>query len=445
MRKACLHIASILWLLGGFLAWAGCSRPEIDTESSPIVASVYSTPATEAMADELAGLHELSTRHPFQYYYLNSERAVEARKQLAERENEDRAVLRATYAVESLYAGQTNEAIDAYEELLEDIDPDQELLTAESRRLTDLLAISYLRQGEQQNCIGNHSAEACILPLKGGGIHTIQEGARNASSVYERLLRRYPNDYRSRWLLNVAYMALGRYPHAVPEEYLVPGMSAPYSSSFPAFANRAGDVGLGLQRLAGGVAMEDFNSDGLLDLFVTAHRLNDSVTLYVNDGAGAFVDVTDKAGLLGLPGGLNVVHADYNNDGFEDIFILRGAWLGAQGAHPNSLLKNNGDGTFEDVTVEAGMLSYHPTQTAAWADFNQDGWLDLFVGNEVSNRWLSAWQQSSATSDGRNHASELFINNGDGTFTDVAAQLGLDVELFVKGVAWGDANNDGLA
>ncbi len=79
----------------------------------------------------------------------------------------------------------------------------------------------------------------------------------------------------------------------------------------------------------------------------------------------------------GLGGGLNLVQADYDNDGFIDVLVLRGAWLGPSGEQPNSLLRNRGDGTFEDVTVEAGIATRHPTQTAAWGDYNNDGWLDL--------------------------------------------------------------------
>ncbi len=94
-----------------------------------------------------------------------------------------------------------------------------------------------------------------------------------------------------------------------------------------------------------------------------------------------------------------------------------------------SLLRNNGNGTFDDVTEEAGLLSAHPTQTAAWADFDNDGWLDLFVGHE--------------SSPDDPHPSQLFHNNHDGTFTEVGAANGLARLGFVKGVAWGDFNNDG--
>jgi hypothetical protein len=102
--------------------------------------------------------------------------------------------------------------------------------------------------------------------------------------------------------------------------------------------------------------------------------------------------------------------------------------MGKHGEYPFSLLRNNGNGTFDDVTEDAGLLSPHPTQTAAWADSDNDGWLDLFVGHEERA--------------GESHPSALFHNNGDGTFTDVAHAMGLDHLRLVKGVAWGD-NNDG--
>ena len=88
---------------------------------------------------------------------------------------------------------------------------------------------------------------------------------------------------------------------------------------------------------------------------------------------GSFAEWTQRAGLIGEVGGLNMVQTDYNNDGLPDVLILRGAWLKGAGKYPNSLLRNNGDGTFEDVTEEAGLLSFAPTQTAAWFDFNGDG------------------------------------------------------------------------
>ncbi len=134
--------------------------------------------------------------------------------------------------------------------------------------------------------------------------------------------------------------------------------------------------------LSGGVVIEDLDGDAALDIMISSWGLRDPLRVFLNDGDGRFDERTDSAGLEGLTGGLNLIHADYDNDGDADVLVLRGAWLGSQGAYPNSLLRNRGDGTFVDVTREAGLLSFHPTQTAAWADYDNDGLLDLFVGNE---------------------------------------------------------------
>ena len=84
--------------------------------------------------------------------------------------------------------------------------------------------------------------------------------------------------------------------------------------------------------------------------------------------------------------------------------MIRGGWLREAGLHPDSLLRNNGDGTFEDVTEAAGLLSLHPTHSTAWGDYDNDGWLDLFAGHED-------WGL-------KTHPVQLFHNNRDGTFTD---------------------------
>jgi hypothetical protein len=149
-----------------------------------------------------------------------------------------------------------------------------------------------------------------------------------------------------------------------------------------------------------------------------------------NNADGTFTDVSEQSGLSNIKGGLNIIQADYNNDGYTDILVLRGAWQGEFGKQPNTLLRNNGDGTFTDVTVESGLLSFHPTQTATWADFNNDGWLDLFIGNETASADYP-------------HPSELYINNHDGTFTNVANKAGCELTGFMKGVTSADYNNDG--
>ena len=130
-------------------------------------------------------------------------------------------------------------------------------------------------------------------------------------------------------------------------------------------------------------------------------------------------------------------HADFDNDGDRDVLILRGAWLKEQGLHPNSLLRNEGsEGIFTDVSGASGILSFHPTHTAAWGDYDNDGWLDLYVGNETVEGVNGGTPQNP-------HPNQLFRGNRDGTFGDVAPELAVDFMTYTKGVGWGDYDNDG--
>ncbi|HEY0454837.1 MAG TPA: CRTAC1 family protein, partial [Verrucomicrobiae bacterium] len=222
----------------------------------------------------------------------------------------------------------------------------------------------------------------------------------------------------------------GDYPGKVSGHLLIP--TSVFNSKFDIkhFVDVAAPAGLAVNELSGGSVVEDFDGDGLLDVMVTSIGFHDQMHFFHNNGDGTFSDRTGEAGLTGLTGGLNLITGDFNNDGFVDVFILRGAWMREAGKFPNSLLKNNGDGTFEDVTEAAGVLSFHPTQTAVWFDFDGDGWLDLFIGNE------SLPGQPA-------HRCELYRNNHDGTFTEMAAAAGLAIRAYVKGVTAGDFNNDG--
>ncbi len=190
-------------------------------------------------------------------------------------------------------------------------------------------------------------------------------------------------------------------------------------------------AGIDLTTRSGGVVVEDLDGDGLLDVVTSTSNPLGAMHLFHNNGDGTFTDRTAAAGLGEEIGGLNTVVTDYDNDGHPDLLVLRGAWWGRFGEYPFSLLHNRGDGTFEDVTVKAGLLSFGPTQTAAWADFDGDGRLDLLVGHE------------NGPTPQEHYPTQLFHHNGDGTFTDVARQVGLAEQGYVKGVAWGDYNNDG--
>ncbi|HEX5625288.1 MAG TPA: CRTAC1 family protein, partial [Saprospiraceae bacterium] len=228
-----------------------------------------------------------------------------------------------------------------------------------------------------------------------------------------------------------AYMTLGKYPQGVPGKWLVPGLDRdPEPESFQAFTDVAPQLGLSTKDLSGGVIVDDFNNDGYLDIVTSSYDLKQSMHYFRNDGRGGFSDQSASSNLGLFTGGLNITQTDYNNDGYLDIFVLRGGWQENFGEQPNSLLRNNGDDTFTDVTEESGLLSFYPTQTCAWRDFNNDGWLDLFIGNESTEPKLR-------------FPCELYLNNRNGTFKEVAAEAGCAVIDFVKGVAAGDYDNDG--
>ena len=295
------------------------------------------------------------------------------------------------------------------------------------------LGIAYLRLAETKNCCLRNTAESCILPIRDGGIHQNQEASKAAIvhfiQVLEHTREVSPVYMEALWLLNLAHMTLGTHPEGVPAPYLIPTAAFESEEAFPRFVNVAPQLKLNTFSLSGGAIADDFDNDLYLDLVVSSFDMSEQIRYFRNNQDGTFSDRTREAGLEGLYGGLNILQADYNNDGNLDILVLRGAWFADKGRHPNSLLRNNGDGTFRDVTFEAGLGERHfPTQTASWADYDNDGDLDLYIGNESNV--------------GMRFPCQLFRNNGDETFTDVARQAGVVNERFSKAVLWGDYDGD---
>jgi hypothetical protein len=280
-----------------------------------------------------------------------------------------------------------------------------------------------LRRGETDNCVHCRGAGACIFPLTPTAVHTDPTGSRLAIRHFTEYLERFPDDLGVRWLLNLAYMTVGEYPSQVPAAYRMAfdhfGRGADIGH-FPEISQR---VGLARVNMWGGAVMDDFDNDGLLDLVVTTNDPSQPMALYHNKGDGTFEERIDAAGLRGQTGGLNLAQTDYNNDGFLDLFVVRGAWIDYP-IRP-SLLRNDGHGRFTDVTRAAGLMDPVNSNCATWADFDNDGFLDVFICNEHG-------------------PNRLYRNKGDGSFEEVAARAGVQGKLACcKGAVWFDYDLDG--
>ncbi len=411
----------IILLLGAFV---GCKKEvkqiNIDTQSTIEVPNFNMVQTLKTIAE---------TAIPTTNYMLNEARAAYNYNEYKKNKNTPQTAVQfyKAYLEELINAGFVDKAISEIETFFKDIS--NTTVTKETKKYYDLLALAYAQKGEEENCVHHHTSKSCIIPIEKKGVHNNKVGSNKAITLYTKILNAFPNDLQSRWLLNIAYMTIGDYPNKVPKRWLIPNIDKSKKAVLPEFKDIAMHLGVNYTGLAGGVVVDDFNNDGYLDIMASSYGLKDQLKLAINNGNGSFKDATKEAGLIGLVGGLNMVHADYNNDGFLDVFILRGAWLGNYGEYPNSLLKNNGDNTFTDVTKDTGLLSFNPTQTASWADFNNDGYIDLFIGNETTEN---------------PHPCELYVNNGDGTFKEISQQVGISVIGMIKGVVWGDINNDGL-
>ena len=335
-----------------------------------------------------------------------------------------------------LRLGETDEALKAIERAVE-LAPARFLPMVRGER-----GVVWMRQGELRNCVLGHSEQSCIFPLEAGGEHVDKRPAERAR---EDLLYCLDNldpkaqhlIYQNRrWLLNIVAMQLGRYPEAVPEKYRLEPGTLKAANPEQRFVDVARGVGIKDRSLVGGTVVDDMDGDGLLDILMSSTDLREPLRLFHNQGDGTFEQRTLAAQLEDQLGAFNVRVCDYDRDLDLDILLVRGAFNRQLGEVRRSLLRNNGDGTFSDVTRKAGLAEpAHPTGTAAWGDFDNDGFPDLVVANE-----------SFAGPEGMldPHPCQLFHNNGDGTFSDISQRAGVDALVYAKGVAVGDYDNDGF-
>jgi ASPIC/UnbV protein/VCBS repeat protein len=233
-----------------------------------------------------------------------------------------------------------------------------------------------------------------------------------------------PSSDRARFWTWLAAQRLGGYPDDVPHNLRMEVKAGRHPSRVQ-FEEVSRQIGLDKTSGGRGSAICDLDGDGYLDVIIAC--ANAGCSVYRNNGDGTFRDATVGSGLEDCVNTHAVIVGDYNNDGWDDVYVTR---LGFY-AGDSVLLRNNGDGTFTDVTKESGLLSWGPVFGAEWVDYDCDGNLDLFVTHN-QGRLME-----------RKSPNLLFHNNGDGTFSEVSKEAGIVSTHTTIGGAWGDYNNDG--
>ncbi len=301
------------------------------------------------------------------------------------------------------------------------------------------LAAAHFRVAEKQNCIARHNEESCILPLSARAAHVETEGAVAAKVALERLLA-LPRTAaggedslrrEATWLLNIAHMALGDWPDGVPAAHRIAAEVFAPEVAFPRMRERGGSLGFGRHDRAGSIAIDDFTGDGRLDVVTCTLDTGRPLRFARADGSGRFADVAANVGLQHQLGGIAVVPGDVDGDGRLDLLVLRGGGFHVGAEFPCSLLQQDAAGTFTDVTATAGIEVAAPARAAAFADVDRDGDLDLFIGYE-SERTASAVR----------FPPKLWRNDGRGRFHDVTAAAGIGNPDRCVGAVFGDVDGD---
>ncbi|MFN8067100.1 MAG: FG-GAP-like repeat-containing protein [Vicinamibacterales bacterium] len=318
------------------------------------------------------------------------------------------------------YQGSMARAIEHYSEAYRIA---QASVAAAVPQVEEMLAVAHLHKAGMDSNVFRQPNDTCLMPGAPGVAYAKTADVDRAIELLTSFLARRPGDLEGRWLLNASHMARGTWPDGVPAADRLSSSAFGPSDAVPRFKDVAARAGLNVFASAGGLVVDDLRNSGRFDVVTSNFYSCGPVRYFGSNGDGTWAERSAAAGLRAEVGGLNLVQADYNNDRCTDLLVMRGGWEVAQ---RRSLLKNNCDGTFTDVTVESGLATpVTASQASAWADINNDGSLDLFVGNEDAK-------------------AQLFLNDGRGHFTDIAKSAGVDRQTFAKGVTAGDYDNDGF-
>ena len=296
------------------------------------------------------------------------------------------------------------------------------------RNLRFFKALTLFRIDERKCCYDDFRSNSCIFPIIEKEYLFTTGNIKKANEIWGELLREQPWDYRNKWMFNLSNHLIGNETERKLRSVFPQKLGNGPTPGDIDTSNISNKMNLHCKGLAGGVIVEDFDHNGLQDVFRTSWYFDHNCQLLLQTEPGRFSEQTGQFMLDGEVGGLNCVSTDYNNDGYVDILILRGGWLEGLGLLPNSLLKNVNGKRFENVSFETGLTSAYPSHSAVWADFNNDGWLDLVIGNESRNGAFP---------------SEFYLNHGGTVFNKQSAALGFSVNAYVKGLSATDYDNDG--
>ncbi|VAW99274.1 hypothetical protein MNBD_GAMMA21-2718 [hydrothermal vent metagenome] len=334
--------------------------------------------------------------------------------------------------------------------------------SGESEQKLFWLAMSAMRQGEAQNCLARlknpaqtnifslQHSRLCTLPVS--VFHNKINGSSKAIRIFEKLLSKYDSgNLLYKWLLNFSYMTINQFPAHVPEKHRIDTefidhfygekkaeMEHKYRNII--FQDKAHKLGVNELDAGKGVAVEDFDGDGYLDLVIGGSF--SPVKYFRNDAGDGFTDITKEAGLEGLLQAHIITAADYDNDGNMDLFFS------LPPTHFR-LFKNKGDGTFRDVTIETNLLKHHApkpkkqytfTWLSAWGDIDNDGDLDLFLAQRGLELPYFGGVMAMEQMD-----SILYLNEGN-QFVDATEQFGLNDIVKDRGYVgggFGDIDQDG--
>ncbi|MDZ4083607.1 MAG: CRTAC1 family protein [Bdellovibrionales bacterium] len=298
-------------------------------------------------------------------------------------------------------------------------------------RTLSRLGLLQLRLGEVTNCLGNHNRDSCVFPLTENARHKDKAGSTAAIESFNAYLVRHPDSYHAKWLLNVAHMTLGTFPSGVPKKHRLPLERVRGVEKEKMMTELSIPLGLDRRGRAGGAYVDDLNEDGFSDIVFSDRDDCAPTLLFLSNKNGGFTDATKGSGLEEQKGVTAIFPTDFDNDGKLDLYLTRGAWDRVD-SNPfykipvfNALLKNLGGGKFKDVTKEVGLLEGRSTAVSAnWADYDSNGWADVFVCNE-------------------SYGVELYLNQ-KGKFINHTAPSGINTKGFMcKSSTHTDVNGDG--